>query len=264
MSLVSWRHPFGFMLTLVAVLVIAYIIGPLLVIIGASVGGTGYLSFPPEGFSLQWYSRLIREPLYLNGFLTSLRIASIVTVLSLLIGIPAAYALAYRGFRGASTLVSVFLSPLMLPGLVLAVALTIFFSHWPFAAGNNRLVLAHLIICIPCVLRVTIPAFQRLDPALEEAALNLGATPVRAFLLVTLPVVRSGLAAAGALAFIMSFDEFDMALFLSDPARMPLTVVLYTKAQLAFDPTLAAAASSLILMMLVLMILVQIVRMLRG
>lgn len=263
MILVSWRHPFGFLLTCFSVLTIAYIVVPLAVIVAASFGSKGYLTFPPEGFSLRWYAALLNEPLYRKGLLTSLGIAATVTVISVAVAVPAAYSLAYRPFRGASTINAIFLSPLMLPGLVLAVALTIFFSQWPVMQGNGRVVFAHLVICIPCVLRIAIPAFQKLDPSLEEAALNLGAKPLAAFLYVTVPVIRPAIAAAAALAFIMSFDEFDMALFLSDPSNLPLTVVLYTKAQLAFDPTLAAASSCLIVVMLVAMLSVQIVKMRR-
>jgi putative spermidine/putrescine transport system permease protein len=246
MSLVSPRHPLGLALLIMSALALIYVVAPLLVIVAASFGETGYLAFPPRGFSLDAYAKALGDRRYIGGFVTSVKIASIVTLIASAIGIAAAYALVRFPFRGSRLLESLFLSPLVLPGLVLAVALTIFFSRHPFARGSERLVLAHLVICVPCVLRVAIPAFQRFDRSLEEAAMNLGASPIVAFFLVTLPVVRPGIIAAAAVAFIMSFDEVEMAVFLASPREQPLTVALYSAVQLAFEPPLAAVSSLLI------------------
>ncbi len=264
MTITSPRHVFGLLLWLFAGLVMFYILAPLAVIVAASFGTTGYVAFPPQGFSLQWYEQALANPRYVNGFLTSLRIAGIVTVLSSAIGIAAAYALVRYRFPGARLIESLFLSPLVLPGLVLAVALTIFFARNPLATGTNRLILAHLTICVPCVIRVVIPVLQRFDRAIEEAALNLGASPVKAFFLVTLPVVRPGVVAAAALAFVMSFDEVDMSVFLASPREQPLTVALYSAVQLAFDPTLAAVSALLIMLTFAIMVVYQVVARLRG
>jgi putative spermidine/putrescine transport system permease protein len=263
-TITSPRHPFGLVLWLLAGLVMFYILAPLAVIVAASFGTTGYVAFPPQGLSLQWYAQALANPRYVNGFLTSLRIAAIVTVLSGTIGVAAAYALVRYPFRGARLVESLFLSPLVLPGLVLAVALTIFFARNPVAAGTNRLILAHLTICVPCVIRVVIPVLQRFDRSIEEAALNLGASPVAAFFLVTLPVVRPGVLAGAALAFIMSFDEVDMAVFLASPREQPLTVALYSAVQLAFDPTLAAVSALLIMLTFSIMVVLQVVARARG
>lgn len=254
MNIASPRHPFGLALWALAILAFVYLIGPLVVIVISSFGDTGYLVFPPRGWSLAAYRQALANPRYLDGFLTSVRIASTVTVLSTAIGIAAAYALVRYPFRGSRLIESLFLSPLVLPGLVLAVALTIFFSRQRLLVGTDRLILAHLTLCVPCVLRVAIPVFQRYDRALEEAALNLGASPVAAFFLVTLPVVRPGIVAAAALAFIMSFDEVELSVFLASPRQQPLTVALYAAVQLAFEPSLAAVSAILIGLVLAIML----------
>jgi putative spermidine/putrescine transport system permease protein len=264
MTITSPRHPFGLLLWLIAVLVMLYILAPLAVIVAASFGTTGYVAFPPQGFSLQWYEQALANPRYVNGFLTSLRIAGTVTIVSSIVGVAAAYALVRYRFPGARLVESLFLSPLVLPGLVLAVALTIFFAHHPVATGTNKLILAHLTICVPCVIRIVIPVLQRFDRAIEEAALNLGASPIAAFFLVTLPVVRPGVVAAAALAFVMSFDEVDMSVFLASPREQPLTVALYSAVQLAFDPTLAAVSALLIMLTFAIMVVYQIVARARG
>ena len=264
MTITSPRHPFGLLLWLIAVLVMLYILAPLAVIVAASFGTTGYVAFPPQGFSLQWYEQALANPRYVNGFLTSLRIAGTVTIVSSIVGVAAAYALVRYRFPGARLVESLFLSPLVLPGLVLAVALTIFFARYPVATGTNKLILAHLTICVPCVIRIVIPVLQRFDRAIEEAALNLGASPIAAFFLVTLPVVRPGVVAAAALAFVMSFDEVDMSVFLASPREQPLTVALYSAVQLAFDPTLAAVSALLIMLTFAIMVVYQIVARVRG
>ena len=264
MTITSARHPFGLVLWLIAALVMLYILAPLAVIVAASFGTTGYVAFPPQGLTLQWYEQALANPRYVNGFLTSLRIAGTVTIVSSIVGVAAAYALVRYRFPGARLVESLFLSPLVLPGLVLAVALTIFFARHPVATGTNRLILAHLTICVPCVIRIVIPVLQRFDRAIEEAALNLGASPIAAFFLVTLPVVRPGVVAAAALAFVMSFDEVDMSIFLASPREQPLTVALYSAVQLAFDPTLAAVSALLIMLTFAIMVVYQIVARVRG
>jgi putative spermidine/putrescine transport system permease protein len=257
--MIALRHPFGWLLRFLALLAFVYLLGPLFVIVAASFGDTGYLAFPPQGLSLRWYRSALADARYLDGFLVSVRLAVTVAALSLLIGTAAAVALTRFDFPGRGFLESFFLSPLVLPGLVMAVALTLFFAAHPvLPAGSTRLVAAHLLVGVPLVLRVMLPVLRRVDRSIEEAARNLGASPLQAFFLVTVPALRPGLFAAAALAFIFSFDEVEMALFVGSAREAPLTVVLYGAAQMAFDPTVAAVSSLLILLALVLMIAQQI------
>jgi putative spermidine/putrescine transport system permease protein len=257
----SLRHPFGWVLLVLSIASFIYLLGPLVVIIIASFGDTGYIAFPPQGLSLRWYRAALANPRYVEGFLTSVKIAGIVTIVSCILGSAAAFALTRYQFRGRGALEALFLSPLILPGLVLAVALTIFFSRVPLASGTDRLILAHLVICVPCVIRVMIPVLQRFDRSIEEAAQNLGASPLLTFVLVTVPALRPGFFAAAALAFILSFDEVEMAVFLASPRNPPLTVVLYGQSQLAFDPSLAAVSALLILVVFVGMLIYEALRM---
>jgi putative spermidine/putrescine transport system permease protein len=248
------KHPLGFALWVMSVLVLVYLLAPLAIFVASTFGETGYLAFPPQGFTLKWYIAALDNPRYFTGFLVSLRLATIVAVLSLLIGGTAAFAIVRFRFPGAALITSILLSPLALPGLVLAVALTIFFSRTLGLVGTERLILAHLIICVPTVLRILIPVLERFDVSLEEAAMNLGATPLQALVLVTFPILRPGIIAAFGFAFILSFDEVEMALFLASPRETPLTAVLYAAAQLAFDPTIAAVSALLIAIVFVFMV----------
>lgn len=262
--IVSLRHPFGLFLAAASVLVFAYLLLPLVVIVASAFGDTGYLAFPPQGLTFKWYKAALANPRFVNGFLVSVRVGAIVAGISVVVGVAAAYAIVRRPFPGATLLEALFLSPLLMPTLVLAVALSIFFSRHGFVSGTDRLVLAHVAICIPYVLRVTIPVLRRFDATLEEAAMNLGASPRTTFFLVTLPVIQPGVIAGATLAFIMSFDEIDLAIFLASPREPTLPVTIYSAVQLGFEPSLAAVSAWLILFTAFAMALFQFVIGRRG
>jgi putative spermidine/putrescine transport system permease protein len=235
-------------LGLVNLLVFLYLLGPLVIVIGAAFGTTNFLAFPPHGFTLHWFGEALANPRYSGSFATSLIVAAASTVLSVAIGLPASYALARLDFPGRNTIEAVLLMPLVLPALVLAIGLTVLFSSIGFSAGTVRLVVAHLVICTPYVIRVTVPVLRRMDAALEEAARNLGASPVQAFFLVTLPVLRPGAIAAATLAFVASFDELNLAIFLANPRAPTLPVAIYSAIQIGIDPTVCALSAILILL----------------
>ncbi len=224
-----------------------YLLGPILIIVGSAFGATGYLAFPPHGFTFKWFAAALANHRYLDAFATSLVVACSATALSLAVGMPAAYALARLQFTGRRTIEAILLMPLVLPALVLAIALTILFSAVGFTAGSARLVVAHTVLCTPYVIRVTVPVLQRLDVALEEAAQNLGASRLATFFLVTLPSIRPGAIAAATLAFIVSFDEIELAIFLADPRAPTLPVTIYSVIQLGIDPTVGAVSALLVL-----------------
>jgi putative spermidine/putrescine transport system permease protein len=225
-----------------------YLLGPIVVIVGSAFGTTGYLAFPPHGFTLRWFAAAFADRRYLDAFATSLVVAVAATALSLAVGMTAAYALARGEFPGRRALAAVLMLPLTLPSLVLAIALTILFSTIGFTAGSARLVVAHAVLCTPYVIRVTIPVLARVDATLEEAAQNLGAGRLATFLLVTLPAIRPGAIAAATLAFIVSFDEIELAIFLADPRAPTLPVRIYSAVQLGIDPSVGAVSALLVLM----------------
>lgn len=246
-------------LGLLNLLTFLYLLGPIAVIVGSACGATAYLAFPPHGLTLHWFGVALSDPRYTGAFFTSLIVAAAATFVSLAIGLPAGYALARYDFPARRTLEALLLTPLILPALVLSVALTILFSAAGFTAGTPRLALAHVVICAPYVVRVALPVFRRLDPAIEEAAETLGASPLTTFFLVTLPSVRPGVIAAATFAFIASFDEIDLAIFLASPRAPTLPVTIYSAIQFGIDPTVAAVSALLILLAMFAMLTYQIV-----
>lgn len=248
-------HPFSVLLVAASAVAYVFLLAPLLVIAGASFGPTQYLLFPPQGFTLRWYEEALARTDFRQGFQVSLVIAAVAAVLSTVLGALAALALVRYRFPGRSLLNALFLSPLILPSLVLAVALVLYFTAARIGPTVERLVAAHLVITTPYVIRTLLPVLERFDRALEEAAQDLGATPLSTFFLVTLPVIRPGLLAGAFFAFIISFDEVVLGIFLA-PTRQPtLPVQIYSAVQFSLDPTVAAVSTLLMVVTLVLVVL---------
>ena len=260
---IAWRSPLGLVLLVLCSIAFVYVLLPILVIVIAPLGATGYLAFPPQGLTLKWYQAALNDQRYLTAVMVSLRIAVASALIACVIGIASAYALTRYEFPGRRLLEALFLSPLILPSLVLAVGLTLFFTRTGLLTGPWRLIAAHVVVCTPYVLRVSLPVLRRFDRSLEEAARNLGATPFQTFFLVVLPVVRPGIVAGTVLAFITSFDELVLALFLAEPGAPTLPVTIYSAVQLGFDPSVAAVSGLLIIATFAVMLLYHLLSALR-
>ena len=174
-------------------------------------------------------------------------IAATVTILSLAIAVPAAYALARLEFRGRDWLASLFTAPLLLPTIVLGLAILLVFVHVGLLATFPGIVLAHLTITLPYALRVLSTALTTLPPSIEDAAASLGAPPLTVFRRVTLPMMAPGMIAASALSFLVSFDEVVISLFVVGPRLTTFPVEMFRYVETRTDPLIAAASVVLIL-----------------
>ena len=227
----------------------AFLLAPLLVVCVLSVTSGQYLSFPPPGFSLRWYGALAANAEVLRAALNSLVLALIVTAVALVAGLPAALAVARR--QVPAWVAGVLSLPLLLPTLVIGLALLMVLQPLGLLATWLGLALGHLVVVLPFVVRLMTGAFANLPPHLEEAAATLGARPLRAFLLVTLPLAAPWAIAAAVLAFLLSFDETVISLFLVGPRLTTLPVALFHYAERRVDPLLAALAVTLVAVALV-------------
>ncbi len=238
-------------------LVLAFLMAPLVVVIGASFNGGALLAFPPVNPSLRWYAAIPANPEFVTGFQTSLQVAVLTTLVASLIGVPAALAVARHRFPGRGLLNAFVLSPLILPTVVLGIACLLFFTRLGVVASLPGLVLAHTVVTTPYVVRTVVASLAGLDPALEEAARNLGAGPLRAFRRVTLPLIAPGLLAGALFAFIISFDELVLTLFVAGPRLATLPIRIFTYVQYSNDPLIAAISTVLIVASFVVVVLLD-------
>jgi putative spermidine/putrescine transport system permease protein len=241
------------------------IIVPLLLTLYLSLFDEKLILFPPRGYTLSWYGAILPNFGGAVAITVELAIASVVG--SLLIGVPAGIALSRYRLRGMGIVSALLLAPLTVPGIALGLAIYLFLvlieieTSWPLTGSLLGLVLAHLLVTTPWVVRLSLAALTNHDRAAEEAATSLGAKPLTVIWRVTLPAMRQGIIAAGLFAFIASFGNLEMALFLVAPGVTTLPVAVLQYLEYHIDPLVASVAvAQMVLVGMVLVVLDQFVR----
>lgn len=247
--------PWRVALIAIALLVGAYLLLPILLIIALSFGSSQWLQFPPPGWTLRWYEDLFEDPEWIAAFLTSFQIAAVVTVLSVSIGLMASFGLTRGTFRGRAALRALFLTPMILPVVVLAVALYAFFLRLHLNGTFVGFVLAHLVIALPFSIIAISNALERFDRDIETAAIVCGASPLEAKIRVTLPGIRLGLVSAAIFSFLASWDEVVIAIFMASPDLQTLPVRIFGALRQDLSPVIAAVSTLLIALTAALMAL---------
>jgi putative spermidine/putrescine transport system permease protein len=250
----------GFLLLVVAMAVtVVYIVAPILVSLSMSLDGRNYLGrFPPEGLSLQWYVKLFQNDYFVRSLVTSLQIATLTTVITGVLGVAAAVVLSEHNVPGRTGLITLFLSPLMVPGVVIGFGLLMFMTTVAgITDGFVRILTGHVIITLPYMIRATLAGLTGIRATLGEAALSLGANERRAFWDVTFPLARTGIITGCVFTFTISLDDVAVTLFLYDPQTVTLPVALITYMRANFDLSVAAAAIFLAGVTLLLIILLD-------
>jgi len=222
----------------------AFILLPLVVILGVSFNNTARLDFPPTGFSFRWYALLLHQPQFIHALLlVSLPVGLMSAISSTLIGSSAALGIVRYRFPCRDFLQAVFLLPLVVPQILLGAALYLWFAELGITASLGTLVIGHILIATPYVIRTVAAGLVGLDPNLEEAAHDLGAGQMAAFAFVVVPQIRSSLISAFVFALIVSFSDINVALFVSGPETTTLPVYLFSQIQWESDPSIAAASA---------------------
>ncbi len=229
--------------------VMVFILLPLIFVIWLSFFRQEIPSFPPDGYSLKWYSVILKNPKFTDGFILSIQVAIGATIAGLALGVPAALCIARFRFLGREPLNNLLLLPLVVPGIVLGTAIYVFhvelqimFPDAPIIGSIGALIAAHVLLVIPWSVRLVSASLVGLDRSIEEAALSLGATPVQAFFRITLPVIRPGIVAAGLFGFVVSFGNLEMTLFLVGAGRTTLPIAILQYLEWKIDPTIAAVS----------------------
>jgi len=239
------------------VLVAIFMLAPLIVIIGASLGENQFIRFPPLGFSLRWYEKILSTSDYLDSLGVSFLLALTVTFTSSLVGIMAAVALYRRALPFSDALALLFLSPLILPTLIYAIGMLMFWSFLFGPVNLSVLWISHTVIALPYSVRTILAVLEKIDPFLEEAARTMGASRLNILRFVLVPQALPGLAAGAFFAFNISFDEAVLSLFLRSPNLTTLPVRIYGQLEFSPDPSIAAVSSLMILLTIVMLLVIE-------
>lgn len=244
-------------LGIIAFLVVFLVVSPLLIIVPTSFTATGVLRFPPEGFSLQWYAKILDRPEFIESFWVSLKLAAVTAVLATFIGTLAAFALHKYKPPGSGALNALLLSPLTVPSLIIGISALLFFTRIGLAGTFAGLLLSHILISVPYVVRLVLTGLSSFDYTLERAASILGAHPVRTFWDITLPAIRPAIFTGMVFAFLTSFDNVTVSLFLISPSTTTLPMAIFNYMQDSLTPLVASISSIMILLSLVFIFLLE-------
>ncbi len=238
----------GWALRAAAGLSLGFILLPLIFVVWLAFFRNEIVSFPPEGYTLRWFAAIFDQNKFVDGFVVSIEIGIVATLLGLALGVPAALSVVRRRFSGREAISTLLLMPLIVPGVVLGTSIYVFHIEAEIATGLpilgsvGGLIAGHTLIVIPWCVRLVSASLAGMDRSTEEAAQNLGATPIVTFFRVTLPAIRPGVVAAAMFGFVMSFGNLEMSLFLVGPGRTTLPIAILQYLEWKLDPTIAAVS----------------------
>lgn len=245
---------------LFAGLALVYLILPTFIVVPISFSSASFLRFPPPGFSLQWYANFFSDMRWLGPTLLSLQIALATALLSTVLGTLASYGLVRGRFKQREVVMSLIVSPIIVPSIVIAVALYGPLSQIGLIGQWAGLVIGHSIGSIAYVVVIVTATLANFDIAMERAAMSLGAGPLRTFWRVTFPLIRPGIISGAIFAFIHSFDELVITLLISGIHTQTLPMKMWENIKNEIDPTIAAVASLLILLPIIVLGMLELTR----
>lgn len=240
------RDPIRTALFVGLVLVMVFMLAPIVFVLVYAFSSVSYAVFPPPGFSTRWFVKLFEQESLLRAAVNSLIIAGAATAMSLIVGTLAALGLVRYRFFGREWLRAAFLAPLVVPRIAFGVAMLVYMIVLRRFGGLDSLILAHVMVTLPFAISVLTATLVAADRSLEEAAMDLGATPLLTFWKVTLPQIRTGLAVSGFFCFIISWDQVETSLFLVKTDNKTLPVEMFYYLQRQQDPVIAALSTFLI------------------
>lgn len=256
----SWRAPRRLALLAFGMVAIVYLVGPMLVVIPMSFTAANILSWPPEGFSTQWYEKMVQDPQWSRGFVNSLQVALLTALLSSVLGTLGALGIVRGRFPGKALANALILSPLIVPVIIIAIGFFAFFSVARLTGSLPGLVLAHTALAVPFVVINVGTILRTMDRNLELAAASLGADPIRTFRRVTLPLITPGVLAGALFAFITSWDEVVVSIFMTTTRFRTLPVEMWEQVRQVVDPTVAAVATVVMAVTTTVLVFVFVVR----
>ncbi len=235
-------------LGVVALLVALFLVFPVVIVIPLSFSGSEFLSFPPESWSLRWYVDFFTTARWLESAWLSIWIAGVAAIIATMLGTAAALGLARARFPGRALVTAFLLSPLVAPAIIVSIGVYFFYAPLGLVGSPIGIAIAHATLASPFVLVNVTAALAGFDPRLEQAAKNLGASGWSTFRLVTFPIIKPGVMAGAVFAFIASFDEMIVAMFITSPGNVTLPIRMWESMRNEISPAIAAVSTLVILL----------------
>lgn len=244
---------------LICGLILMYLVLPIFVVIPISFSSSSYLKFPPVGFSFRWYENYVESSAWVSSTWLSLKVAALTTIFATLLGLPTSFGLVRHRFPGKTLLFGLIMSPLVVPIIISAIAVYFLYADLRLIGSVTGLVLAHSLLAFPKVVVVITASLKGFDLNLEHAAMNLGANRLKTFRHVTLPLIRPAALSGAFFAFITSFDELIITMFICGTS-VTLPKRMWDSLRFEIDPTIAAVSTILIVISASLLLGVEILR----
>lgn len=233
---------------LVVALVLVYLLFPVLVVVLISFSSATYLRFPPPGLSLRWYAKLVASDEWVEAFWLTMQVGALTTVFTALVGVPAAFGLIRLEIRGRAFLNALLLMALITPSVIRGLGSYLFFAPLGLINSVVGLACAHTVSALPYLVINVAASLKGFDLAIERAAIVHGASPLRAIVRITLPIIAPGILVGAIFAFLSSAQELLVSIYLMGTVRKPLAVKMWEGVRVAVDPTIAAASTGVIAM----------------
>ncbi|MEV4333655.1 ABC transporter permease [Streptomyces sp. NPDC049597] len=240
-----------------ATLVALFLLAPVLTTIASSLTTTPYVTFPPKGLTLHWYADVLSKPEFMSSFGLSIGIAVAAAIVSVVIGLAGGLAIHRHRFPGRALLEGLLSSAFAVPTIVLGIGLLQWYAQLGLASSPLTLLMAHLVLTVPYTVRLSLAGLAGLDRSAERAAAGLGAAPLSVFWHVTLPAVRGALIGGAFFAFITSFDDLTVALFVVTSDMQTLPVRIFNYMQYDYDPSVTAVSTLMVLFALIAIVVIE-------
>jgi putative spermidine/putrescine transport system permease protein len=256
----SWRSPRRVLLLAIGLLTVFFLTVPTLLIVPMGFSSSQILTFPPPGWSLQWYERMLTDPQWTTGFFNSFLVAVVTAIVSTILGTSAALGMVRGRFPGKSLANALILSPLIVPVIVIAIGMFSLYVRWKITGSLVGLVAAHSALAIPFVMVSVATSLRTMDRNLETAAQSLGAGPGQTFSRITLPIILPGVLTGALFAFLTSWDEVVVSIFLTTAKFRTLPVELWEQVRQVVDPSVASVETAVLAVTTSVLLLVFVVR----
>jgi putative spermidine/putrescine transport system permease protein len=246
-------------ITITALLVV-FLVAPMVIVVIISFSSAHFLTFPPPGFSLQWYRNLFGDPAWADSLATSVQIVVPSGMLAMTIGTAAALGLSRSRIPGKKVIIGLLMSPIVVPVIIIAAAIFGVYQIWNLNGTLTGFILAHTVLTVPYVISTVLASLQMIDEQYENAALTLGASPWIVFWRIVLPLILPGVLSGLLFAMVISFDELVVSLFISSPTLRPVTVKMWSDVLGDINPTIAAIGTLLFLFSLLVLLVEAVAR----